>query len=218
LPTEPNRVELVDDLHRKDHYYLSAQDACVYHGEYTAGEGYTFSKTNSLILNFKKGLDKKGQQYKEQAIGQAAAIFRQAFSADKIKQLTFVPIPPSKKRTDPLYDDRMLRMLKLMCQGYESDIRDLIIQKESYVPSHTMTGDRPTPDSLAANYVLDQNFLQPPRTMIVIFDDVLTTGAHFKAAQKILRTQFTVPMIGAFIARRVPKSVEFDFDDLSNES
>ena len=107
----------------------------------------------------------------------------------------------------------MLRMLKLMCQGYQSDIRELIVQKESYVPSHTMTADRPTPDSLAANYILDHDILEPAPTMIVIFDDVLTTGAHYKAVQKTLRTKFpAVPMFGAFIARRVPKSLDFDFD------
>jgi predicted amidophosphoribosyltransferase len=45
--------------------------------------------------------------------------------------------------------------------------------------------------------------------VIGIFDDVLTTGAHFKSVQSLLRDQFPqAQIIGLFIARRVPETAD----------
>ena len=51
-------------------------------------------------------------RYKEQAIQRAASAFRRALGTDPLSSLVFVPIPPSKTRNDPLYDDRVTRMLR----------------------------------------------------------------------------------------------------------
>ena len=113
-----NRVLKVDALALPDHYYLDEHDTCYYAGEYTAGEGHAYSETNQLILNFKKSPDKRGTsqwQYKDQAIQQAARIFRAAIKASA--EVTFVPIPPSKIKEDPLYDDRMVRLLQATCEN-----------------------------------------------------------------------------------------------------
>jgi len=112
--TFPQRLTEIDDLTRPDHFYLMADDACYFLGEYTARKGFAFSPTNQLVLNFKKSLVKRGSQqwkYKEQAIGQAATAFRTALTGDLLDRITLVPIPPSKAKTDPLYDDRLVRML-----------------------------------------------------------------------------------------------------------
>jgi hypothetical protein len=50
-------------------------------------------------------------KYKERAIGEAAAAFLTALTGDLLNALTLVPIPPSKAKTDPLYDDRLVQML-----------------------------------------------------------------------------------------------------------
>ena len=43
-----------------------------------------------------------------------------------------------------------------------------------------------------------------PGDFIFIVDDVLTTGAHFVAAQSLLKRQFPeTPIKGVFVARRV---------------
>jgi predicted amidophosphoribosyltransferase len=54
----------------------------------------------------------------------------------------------------------------------------------------------------------------PPPQAIGLFDDVLTTGAHFRAASNILQKAFPgVRVIGVFIARRVPEAADVeDFD------
>lgn len=211
------RILEVDDLARRDHSYLTAEDKCYFYGEYTAREGHAYSETNQLIVNFKKSVDKRGRPewyYKEKAITEAASIFRAAFKPGVFQQITLVPIPPSKAKTHPLYDDRMLRMLQAMCAGYQSDIRELVLQTDSMDASHT-TDNRPPPDQLAAHYRIDETVSNPAPKTIALFDDVLTTGSHFKAVKQVLQTRFPgVPVVGFFIARRVPKSIDFDAFDL----
>ena len=64
---------------------------------------------------------------------------------------------------------------------------------------------RPGPNELAAVYTLSEEIAEPIPVSLVLVDDMLTTGAHFKAAQRILLRRFPqVPVFGLFIARRVP--------------
>lgn len=55
----PDRLTEIDELTRPDHSWLTADDRCYFLGEYTARQGYAYSPTNSLILNFKKPLDRQ---------------------------------------------------------------------------------------------------------------------------------------------------------------
>lgn len=210
-----NRILQIDSLALPDHFYLDGEDTCYYAGEYTAGEGHAYSETNQLIHNFKKTMDKRGTSqwaHKERAIQHAANIFRAAIRQDA--QITFVPIPPSKAKNDPMYDDRMLRMLQAVCVGRPAEIRELVIQVQSLVPAHLST-TRPTPGELIANYQLDESLTEPPPTTILVIDDVLTTGCHFKAVKHVLLQRFPdANIVGFFIARRVPKSIDIDFDIL----
>src|ERR1700684_2001923 len=108
--TFPQRLTKIDDLTRSDHWYLSESDHCFFLGEYTARKGFAFSATNQLILNFKKSVTTRNTaqwRYKERAIAQAAAAFRTAIADAALNKATLVPIPPSKAKSDPLYDDRL---------------------------------------------------------------------------------------------------------------
>src|SRR6185437_17082136 len=67
---------------------------------------------------------------------------------------TLVPIPPSKCRTNPLYDDRLLRVLRLACPA-DADIRELIINKTDLQPAHKSGEDyRPSVQAIFGNYAL----------------------------------------------------------------
>jgi hypothetical protein len=51
-----------------------------------------------------------------------------------------------------------------------------------------------------------EEFAEPTPASFGVFDDVLTTGRHFKAVQQVLHGRFPgVPLIGIFVARRVPE-------------
>ena len=161
-------------------------------------------------MSFKKPVIGRGQaqwQYKEQAIVQAAAAFRASLNAERLNVATLVLIPPSKAKTDPLYDDRLVRMLKAIRATPALDVCELIIQTKSTDAVHDLP-TRPRPEHIEAIYQVDTSLKTPAPTVIGLFDDILTTtGAHFRAAQAVLQKAFQgVRIIGLFIARRVPES------------
>ncbi len=211
--TFPQRLTKIDDLARPDHFYLTPADDCYFLGEYTARKGYAFSATNQLVLNFKKPMDKRGTaqwRYKEQAIGNAAAAFRSALNDDWLNIATLVPIPPSKAKDNPFYDDRIVRLLHTIRADPPLDVRELIVQRTSTAAVHDLE-NRPTPDQIQANYAIDGALRDPVSTVIGLFDDVLTTGAHYRAALAVLQQAFPgVRVIGFFIARRVPEAVDIE--------
>ena len=67
--------------------------------------------------------------------------------------------------------------------------------------------DRPTPDEIEGGYHINDNLTTPQPSVIAIIYDVLTTGAHLRAANAILAAQFAeVQILGLFLARRVPEA------------
>ena len=127
--TFPQRLTRIDDLTRPDHTYLSSDDDCYFLGVYTARGGYAFSVTNNLINNSKKSMEYKDNpsvwRHKERAIIEVAEAFRLALLDPAPEMLTFVPIPPSKAKNDPGYDDRVVRMLLAIRAQPPVDVRDL---------------------------------------------------------------------------------------------
>lgn len=182
-------------------------DECLYLREYTSGCGFGHSETNDLISNFKKKPDRRGKpeyRWKDWAIRKMAEELRGAnLNAQWFAKATLVPMPPSKAKNDALYDDRLCQVLNLFADGKGYDIRELLCQRESTEAAHETSTRRP-PSELAANYFIDEAIADPAPNDIGLFDDVLTTGAHFKAASSVLRRRFPgVRIVGIFIARRV---------------
>ena len=77
---------------------------------------------------------------------------------------------------------------------------------ESIDPAH-LVDDHRNVRELTQRMRIERSLLDPAPSAICIFDDVLTTGAHFKASEAIfLRTAFPhVPLAGLFLARRAPE-------------
>ena len=213
----PRRLTKVDALIRQDHWHLTDADACCFIGEYTASQKYPYSVTNQLIRNFKKTMDRRGRlewRHKNQAIQEAAAAFRKALAPKDLDRLTFVPIPPSKAKGDPLYDDRLTRMLGAIRPKPPLDLRELVVQTESTDPVHVGNVVRPAPEEIQALYRIDETLTEPAPDTIAVVDDILTTGAHFRAAKSVLSTHFPeTSIIGLFIARTVRVPAADDFPD-----
>lgn len=104
----------------------------------------------------------------------------------------------------------MLQVLRVLGGTTPLDIRELVLQRESTDADHNCEYRR-SPYEIADNYDLDHALLEPTPEVIGMFDDVLTKGSHFKAMQLVLRAKFPhVPIIGIFLARRVPQPDEPD--------
>ncbi|WP_052752552.1 hypothetical protein [Tatumella morbirosei] len=176
------RLTQIDELTRPDHYYLDETDHCYFFGEYTARQGFSYSSTNQLILNLKKGNNEKGTfayRYKGVAIQQVANLITSTIT--NLHDYTFVPIPPSKCSQDPAYDDRITAILRL-CHQTNGNVqfREMISQRHSMGASHNSAA-RPSPAQIEENYEFNQEQANGIRGTIVIFDDVLTAGSHYKA-------------------------------------
>lgn len=202
------RFRRIDTTNIGDHYHLTPDDVCYFLFEYTAQKKYDYSATNNLISNLKK---KPGSssfaelRYKAGAIQRSASYILAAVNMDNLPDWTIVPIPPSKEKTDSAYDDRLLRVCKLIGAKKPLDIRELVIQSQSTVAAHeAVPGQRPTVDELLAIYRVDETIAQPAPTSILLVDDVLTAGTHYRAMHMLLSQRFPGVRIHAiFIARRV---------------
>ncbi len=198
------RFRQIDDSNRGDHYHLTADDACLYLLEFTSGQGYSYSKANSLISNLKKKPSASPAElgYKREAIAKCAVALGQALDHDWIRQSVIVPVPPSKIVNDPAYDDRMFDIAAAIQPA--ADVRRLVRQTRSMVASHEAGNARNTVDELLDAYEIDEALTAAPFGQIGVLDDVLTAGTHFRAVHTVLSRRFPgVPITGIFIARRV---------------
>ena len=191
-----------------DHARLKSDDRCYFLHEYTSNRGYTFGRVNQLIANLKKPVDRRGRNgyaYKEQAIRECSAALTRGLNDNWLSAGTLVPVPPSKAKDHPLYDDRLLRILNGITKQFPINVREMVIQTKTTLAAHEAgLGGRPTLHKLLDIYELNPDALDPAPVNIAIFDDVLTAGTHFRAMKTVLSRKFPgVPISGIFIARRI---------------
>jgi len=203
-------VNALDELARIDHPYLSGADDCWCLAEYVSGGGYRAGRVNQLIANLKcipsaAAANTARLRHKERAIQVIAATLRDAVDRSWAEQVTWIPIPPSRVIRHSDYDDRLLRVLRLAFEGYDTDIRAVLYQSQSIAADHT-SGRRIRLESLYQRIHINWDALasRPLRSKLVLFDDVLTTGKHYKCCERRLREALpATPISGLFVARRV---------------
>lgn len=206
----------IDETTIADHTFICEDDNCYFSHTYTAYKEPWYNSTNQLIYNFKISPSKKGTpqwKHKSRAVHKVADLLKNSVNPDNLKKVTLVPIPPSKKKGDPEYDDRMTAALNLAFNG-NADVRELLIQKESKVSSHK-SHVRPSINELFDNLKIDKKLSKELKKNIILVDDVITTGAHFKACEKKIKEKFpNINVLGLFVARREIVEDDDDFDDL----
>jgi hypothetical protein len=221
----PDRLTWIDNTNRLEHHFLEPEDRCLFFGDFYGGKGWQGGATNQLIANIKRtpleiASSEKAAQllyYKNRDIGEVAAALRRTFTPDSVVQRTFVPIPPSKALGHPDYCDRLERALTTAFVGYEADIRRLLRQTNSADADHKSGGARISYDDLLAITAVDPAELRIPlRAEVVLFDDVLTSGKHFKVAKTRIRELFPqIQILGIFVARCIHAN---PFDTASGKS
>lgn len=203
------QLRRVGDLERPDHWYLAAEDSCVFFGEYTARAGYGHSSTNQLIHNLKKSPELEGTPqfaWKGRAIRTVADAIRGNLRADRLAELAFVPIPPSKIRSDPGYDDRMTRVARAVSAGV--DVREVLFTAQPRDAAH-VGQNRRDPDALRATLAVNPQQVGQAPPLAILIDDVLTSGCSFKVCQGMLREIWPeTTIVGMFVARRVPERLD----------
>ena len=205
---QPTTITKIDDLSADDHYHITSDDACYFIGEYTARALAGHSDTNQFVMNYKKNITRRAEahyRYKGIAIRDAGEALNRVIAQDSLNNLTFIPVPPSKTSTHLAFDNRLVQTLEhLSGLCPQCDYQNIISQNCDLTTSHLVgdTGERPNIDTLFDAYQLVDP-LPPVRGTLAIFDDMLTTGAHFVAMRRKLREVFpNHPIIGIFLTRR----------------
>jgi hypothetical protein len=205
------RLQLIGGVERHQHFYLRPEHKCYFWGEYTPWEftkglTWSFSDTNALIADFKAlAFTSKSPdwQRKSDAIERISTAFAGFWKWSALaQQCMLVPIPPSRARLDRLFDDRMTQVLLRMkvLTGAALDVREAIVSNGMAPTSHTAQ-KRPKVDELIETLSLSSLPPTAPK-YIYLFDDVLTTGAHFVACSTLLKERFPeCSIIGNFVAR-----------------
>ncbi len=218
----PERLTWIDETNRGQYYFLDPEDRCLFFSDFFSKRGWSAGYTNQLIKNYKRtpgeiaasGKAAALQYYKNKAIADVAAALRKVLSRAAVESRTFVPIPSSKVMHDPDHCDRLERTLDAAFSGYAADIRPMLRQTTSTQADHLSGGGRQRYQELLDITELDPVLATtPPRPEIVLFDDVLTSGKHFKVAKTRLHEHYPGhPIIGLFIARSVHASPFEHFD------
>ena len=195
----------MEGAEKGEHAALLWIDECYYLLEFYPGKRYGFNSDNDLVKHLKRRVDRSGMmalKQKEGALRDIANLLRPALaSLFDFGATTFVPVPPSKRRVDPFYDNRVAQLLRLACPA-SADIRELIVCREEREPAH-FNEVRPSAEMLLDNYMLGEVGGGSVRERIVLFDDVITSGNHFVACRQFLLKHFPGrEVVGVFVARR----------------
>jgi hypothetical protein len=216
LPPIPEKLRKIDDSTVGEHFSLDDADRCYYVWEYAARQRYDFSPANQLVFNLKikPGALAKAptrNRYKAEAIAHAGAALRSLITRAFVEtRATFVPMPCSKAVADPDYDDRVSRVLAHAFRGWDADVREMLSLTKS-TPADHESADRLTFDELLSITQLTNQIAIGPRSVIVIVDDVLNSGKHFKVAQSLIKGRHANAEIrGVFLARCVRQPAEFE--------
>lgn len=210
------RFAWIDETSRGDHWLLAADDHCLFLGEYLPGRGWGGGTFNSLVLDFKRAPSRirasphaaAVRQFKELAIETVAQALRRGFARAAVETaLTFVPMPTSKRPGDEDYCDRLLRTLYRAFEGWDADIRPLLLHNASARPDHERRrGERLRRADLMRLMELDGTQLtRPLRPMVALFDDVLTSGKHLSVAKARIRERFPDQAVIAVLLARVSR-------------
>jgi hypothetical protein len=183
-------------------YIKPPDDRCYYAREYISKGGFKSSEANQLISNFKKSPDRRGKpewHYKEQAIRQ----FAEELSDLLGKGCIVSHIPSSKAKDDPEYDSRLEDTLDQLGK-IRSDLRivEAITLPESMDAYHTGGTHTRHPDEIYEK--IRWKGLPTGANHVVLIDDLVTSGAHFKACKRlILERSPGIEVIGAFWAKTI---------------
>lgn len=206
----------IDDSNRGDHYHLGKEHECYFFYEFTARKMAEHSPGNQLIRNLKKPVARANfpdYKYKILAIAESAALLNSAFKkgASVLDKALVCPVPPSKIPGDADYDDRMFQVAQKACQGTGGLCFELLKQTMSYAAAHhQQDGERPKPNDLEAIYQLAGPL---DRAIVILVDDMLTTGSHFVAARNvILKAYPDTRVVGFFVARRALPDPAAEFE------
>jgi hypothetical protein len=190
-------------------HYLKGEENCWYARDYISGGGIE-GEANQLILNFKKSVDKRGSNqwhYRDQAVSQFARELAPLFGDNPFH---IMAIPGSKPWAHPENNQRFQDVFKDLKRLRANLTIHWPIDCQNAVTGSSQGGTR-SPVQIKSNYVW-RGFISEINQILIV-DDVITSGAHFRACADFLRENgFQGEVLGFFWAKTKSKDPFSDFD------
>ncbi len=181
--------------------YLDEDDECYYFTELREG-GYTISPSNQLVFNFKKPLTEKinssSWAYRNSAIETYANALLSLEGIGTVSHI-LIPSPTSKRRNSSQFNNRLDKVVETISKQYPNICIEYSFDIKEDIQSSHLGGSRDY--TVLYNNTIFTPFKSNPKDFVVIIDDVLTTGVHFKVCKnKILEEYPTCRVVGIFLA------------------
>ena len=197
------------EIHGKNRPHFELHHKCWYFMEKQA-EGFSVSDANQLVYNFKKHLDKKGTAecfYRNQAVQKFISDLCTLRINPKILHngyITAVPAPTSKVRNSTKWNDRIDLVVKGWAKCNSAIKVEYALDVICDIPSSHQGGGSRNPHEIK-KYLKFNGFKDEPSEVVIIIDDVYTTGGHFKAFREFIleNDERVKEVIGIFWALHV---------------
>ena len=165
----------------QEHCYLNPSHECYFLGAYECAHDIGL---RNRVLAF------KGNH--AEAIDEFAQMLRSTLLDVVEPDATFIPMPSSPSTHRAL--QTLLKKLGV------ADCREMLLLKDGHFRAHL--GHRLPPRDLAEYIVVHNARRNPLPRSIVLVDDVLATGSHFRAAKRVLEGIFPgISVVGLFLSR-----------------
>ncbi len=175
-------------------YHLSPEDKCYFLGYRYSWHPELDDELSNILSNFKKGIDRKSKpewRHRNRAVEVLADKLNQLLPTimDGFSNYALMAMPSSKKITHEHYDYRFEKLFDKLAQTANNKvlpygIKHPISLKEDSLAVHA--GGERDPTVYINNYSWKDGELTDVEHLIVC-DDILTSGSHFRAVIDFLR-------------------------------